>query len=51
MPRFSWLGGSSSPKEDAKSVRRAQRHRQKVTKAARKAEADFERRDRRRFGE
>jgi hypothetical protein len=49
--RFSWLGGRSDPAADAASVRRAHNHRRHATKTDRHAQADFDRRDRRLFGD
>ena len=51
MSRLSWLGGSSTPKDDVKSVQRAQRHRRSATKADRKGWAAHDRRDRRTYGD
>jgi hypothetical protein len=49
--RFSWLGGKPDPAADAKSVRRARAHRRHATKIDRRAQADFDRRNRHLYGD
>lgn len=51
MGRFSWLGGKSTPRDDAKSIERARRHRKQATKTDRRGWRDHEQRDRRLYGE
>ena len=49
--RFAWLGGSSTPKQDAASVRRARAHRRHATATDRAGWAAHDQRDRRAFGD
>lgn len=50
MGRFSWLGGRTDPKADQASVRRARNHRRSIP-AAESAARNWERNDRRLYGE
>lgn len=51
MRLFDWVGGHSTPKDEAKSAKRAQRHRKQATAVDRRGWRDHDRRDRATFGD
>ena len=51
MSLFSWLGGTATPRDTAKSAKRAAAHKRNAAKTDRAGWADHDKRDRHLYGD